>query len=153
MTADEFRRLALSLPEVVEGSHMGHADFRVGGKVFATLGYPDKRYGVTMLTPQDQDLLVKDHPRTFAPAAGAWGASGSTTILLRGASKRAVAIALEAAWRKRAPKGLSTESRGKRASSARRAAKDYLRIGSCTTRRCEARQRDSHGQRVVTFCE
>ena len=126
MTADEFRRLALSLPEVVEGSHMGHADFRVGGKVFATLGYPDKRYGVTMLTPQDQDLLVRDHPKTFARAAGAWGASGSTTVLLRGASKRAVAIALEAAWRKRAPKGLSTESHGKRASSARRAAKDYF---------------------------
>src|SRR5689334_1891948 len=74
MTADEFRRLALNLREVVEGSHMGHADFRVGGKVFATLGYPDERYGAIMLTPQDQDLLVKDHPKTFAPAAGAWGA-------------------------------------------------------------------------------
>jgi hypothetical protein len=124
MTADEFRRLALNLPEVVEGSHMGHADFRVGGKVFATLGYPDERYGAAMLTPQDQDLLVKDHPKTFAPAAGAWGASGSTHVLLRGASKRAVAIALEAAWRKRAPKGLSIESRGKRAPSAPRTAKD-----------------------------
>lgn len=123
MTADEFRRLALDLPGVVEGSHMGHADFRVGGKVFATLGYPDERYAAAMLTPQDQDLLVKDHPRTFAPAAGAWGASGSTTILLRGASKRAVGIALEAAWQKRAPKGLSTESRGKRAPSAPRSAK------------------------------
>ena len=124
MTADEFRRLALSLPEVVEGSHMGHADFRVAGKVFATLGYPNERYGVAMLTPQDQDLLVKDHPKTFAPAAGAWGASGSTTIILRGASKRAVGIALEAAWRKRAPKGLSTESRPKRAPSAPRPRKD-----------------------------
>src|SRR5678816_487575 len=95
MTADEFRRLALSFPEAAEGSHMGHADFRVGGKVFATLGYPNERYGVAMLTPQDQDLLVKDHPKTFAPAAGAWGASGSTHVLLRGASKRAVCLALE----------------------------------------------------------
>jgi hypothetical protein len=126
MTADEFRRMALSFPEVVEGSHMGHADFRVGGKVFATLGYPDERYGAAMLTPQDQDLLVQDHPKTFAPAAGAWGASGSTTIALRGASKRAVGIALEAAWRKRAPKGLSAESRGKRASSRRPAATDFF---------------------------
>ena len=129
MTADEFRRLALSLPEVVEGAHMGHADFRVGGKIFATLGYPNERYGAAMLTPQDQDLLVKDHPKTFAPAAGAWGASGSTTIILRGASKRAVGIALEAAWRKRAPKGLSTESRRKRAPSAPRtanSAKDFF---------------------------
>jgi hypothetical protein len=126
LTVDEFRRLALSFPEVVEGSHMGHADFRVGGKIFATLGYPNERYGAAMLTPEDQDLLVRDHPKTFAPAAGAWGASGSTTITLRGASKRAVGIALEAAWRKRAPKGLLTGSRGKRASSAPRAAKDFF---------------------------
>ena len=126
MTVDEFRRLALSLPETIEGSHMGHADFRVGGKVFATLGYPNERYGAAMLTPQDQDLLVRDYPKAFAPAAGAWGASGSTTIVLRGASKRAVGIALEAAWRKRAPKGLSAESHRKRAPSAPRTGKDHF---------------------------
>ena len=126
MTSDEFRRMALSHPDVIEGGHLGHADFRVGGKIFATLGHPNERYGAAMLTPQDQDLLVKDHPKTFAPAAGAWGATGSTTIMLRGASKRAVGIALEAAWRKRAPKGLSTESRRKRATSAPRVAKDFF---------------------------
>jgi hypothetical protein len=107
MTADEFRRIALSFPEAVEVSHMGHPDFRVGGKIFATLGYPNAGFGVVMITPQDQDLLVRDHPKTFAPAAGKWGASGSTTVALRGASKRAVAIALEAAWRKRAPTRLA----------------------------------------------
>lgn len=106
MTAAEFRRMASSLPEVVEGSHMGHADFRVGGKIFATLGYPSDQYGVVMVTPQDQDLLIRDHPKTFAPAPGKWGASGNTTVLLRGASKQAVAAALEAAWQKRAPKRL-----------------------------------------------
>jgi hypothetical protein len=108
MTAAEFRRMALSLPDVIEGSHMDHADFRVGGKIFATLGYPSDHFAVVMLSPQDQDLIMRDHPKTFAPAAGAWGASGSTTIVLRGASKRAVAIALEAAWRKRAPKRLAS---------------------------------------------
>src|SRR4030095_15513629 len=92
MTAEEFRRMALSLPETIEGSHMGHADFRVAGKVFATLGYPNERYGAAMLTPQDQDLLVRDHPKTFAPAAGAWGACGSTHVLLLGASKRTGAL-------------------------------------------------------------
>ena len=107
MTAAEFRRMALSLPEVVEGSHMGHADFRVGGKIFATLGYPSDRFAVVMLSPRDHDLITRDHPNSFAPAAGSWGASGSTTILLREASKRAVAAALEAAWRKRAPKRLA----------------------------------------------
>jgi hypothetical protein len=108
MTADEFRTIALSFPEATEGAHMGHADFRVGGKIFATLGYPNDAHGAVMITPQDQDLLVRDHPKTFQPAAGAWGAAGSTTVLLRGASKRAVKLAIEAAWRKRAPKRLLT---------------------------------------------
>lgn len=104
MTAAEFRRMALRLPEVVEASHMNHPDFRVAGKIFATLGYPSNRFGVVMLSPQDQDLMVRDYPKAFAPVRGSWGASGSTTVLLREAGKRAVAIALEAAWRKRAPK-------------------------------------------------
>jgi hypothetical protein len=108
MTAAEFRRIALSFPEAIEGSHMGHADFRVGGRIFATLGYPSDGFGVVMLSPQDQDLIVRDYPKAFAPAAGKWGASGSTTVLLRVAGKRAVTIALEAAWRKRARKRLAS---------------------------------------------
>jgi hypothetical protein len=106
MTTAEFRRIALALPEVIEGSHMGHADFRVGGKIFATLGYPNDTFAVVMLSPADQDLIVRDYPKTFAPVAGKWGASGSTTVLLRTAVKRAVELALESAWRKRAPKKL-----------------------------------------------
>ena len=107
MTPAEFRRLALRLPEAVEGAHMGHADFRVGGRIFATLGYPNAGFAVVMLSPQDQDLIVRDHPRAFAPVKGKWGASGSTTITLDAvgrASTAAVGAALEAAWRKRAPK-------------------------------------------------
>ena len=107
MTAAEFRRIALSFPEAVEGSHMGHQDFRVGGRIFATLGYPSDRFGVAVLSPQDQDLIVRDYPKAFAPVAGKWGASGSTTVLLHVASRRAVTLALEAAWRKRAPKRLA----------------------------------------------
>jgi hypothetical protein len=106
MTPDEFRQIALSLPEAIEASHMGHPDFRVGGKIFATLGYPTEAFGVVVLTPQDQQLIVRDYPKTFAPVRGKWGASGSTTVALRGASKRAISLALEAAWRKRAPKKL-----------------------------------------------
>jgi hypothetical protein len=104
MTADEFRRIALSFPDAIEASHMGHADFRVGGRIFATLGYPSDGFGVVMLSPADQDLIMRDHPKTFARAAGKWGASGSTTVALRGADTGAVTSALEAAWRKRAPK-------------------------------------------------
>ena len=108
MTANEFRRLALRLPETTEGKHMGHPDFRVAGKIFATLGYPDKRYAVVRLTPHDQQLISRDHPESFSPVKGGWGAGGATTILLSEAKKRVVSIALEAAWRKTAPKKLAT---------------------------------------------
>ncbi len=81
---------------------MGHPDFRVSGKIFATLGYPTAGSATIMLAPLDQDLLLQSHPDVFAPAAGAWGRAGSTTVLLRAASRRAVALALESAWKRRA---------------------------------------------------
>ena len=104
MKLEQARRFALSLPEAIEAPHHEASSFRVGGKIFATLGYPDHRCAVVMLTPQDQDLLVRDYPKAFSPVAGKWGASGSTTVTLRSPTKRAVTLALDAAWRKRAPK-------------------------------------------------
>ncbi len=98
--------MALALPGTTEAPHHERTSFRVGGKIFATLGYPDERFAVVMLTPQDQDLVVRDHPTIFAPAAGKWGASGSTTVTLRDASAHVVASALEAAWLRRAPRRL-----------------------------------------------
>ena len=109
MTSADFRRLALALPEAQEKAHMGHPDFRVGGKIFATLGYPDARFGTVMVSPQDQDLLIRDHPKAFIPASGAWGHAGATSVLLRVAPRRAVTAALEAAWRRRAPKKLAAK--------------------------------------------
>jgi hypothetical protein len=106
MTPAEFRRIALSLPEVAEASHMGQPDFRVGGKIFATLGYPGESFGVVMLSPQDQDFFVRNHPKAFAPVKGGWGKAGATTVTLRAATRRVGTIALEAAWQKRAPKRL-----------------------------------------------
>lgn len=113
MTPAQFRRIALAFPGVVEGSHMGHADFRVGKRIFATLGHPDDRFAVVMLTPADQDLIVRDHPESFAPVKGAWGASGSTTVTLAKARVRAATAALEAAWRRRAPKTALAEFDGR----------------------------------------
>lgn len=109
MTADDFRRMALSLPGATEGAHMGHPDFRVGGKIFATLGYPDKGHAVVRLKPHDQQLISRDHPKAFAPVPGSWGSGGATTVLLRAARKGVVSIALEAAWRKTAPKRLAAQ--------------------------------------------
>lgn len=106
MTLGEFRRIALSLPEVTEASHMGHPDFRAGGKVFAALGYPSDSVGVVMLSPQDQDFFVRSHPKAFAPVKGGWGKAGATTVTLRAATRRIGNVALEAAWQRRAPKRL-----------------------------------------------
>ena len=106
MTAAEFRRIALNLPEVVESEHMSHPDFRVGGKIFATLGYPDEEHGMVILPPEEQARLVKAYPKIFSPAKGAWGKNGSTTVRLDGIDKATLVAVMSMAWRKRAPKGL-----------------------------------------------
>jgi hypothetical protein len=82
MTANQFRKLALSLPEVVEAAHLHHPDFRVRNKIFATLGYPDERCGMVRLTPDQQAEVLEAEPETFRPAAGAWGRRGSTVVVL-----------------------------------------------------------------------
>jgi hypothetical protein len=109
MTANDFRRLALALPEAVESAHMDHPDFRVAGKVFATLGYPDKSWGMVKLTPEQQHYFSKDHPDVFVPAKGAWGRKGATCVLLRAAKKPIVEKVLRAAWLNM-PKRLATRS-------------------------------------------
>ena len=104
MTSNEFRKMALDLPEVVESSHMNHPDFRVGGKIFATLGYPDSGVGMVKVTPDEQELFVQIEPEGFQPVKGGWGRQGATHVRLRSAKKSTVREALLAAWRLRAPK-------------------------------------------------
>src|SRR5947207_2267121 len=86
MTADDFRKLALELPDAVEGGHMGHPDFRVGGKIFATLG-PDGDWAMVKLTPFEQESAMRKEPEIFSPGPGAWGARGATVVQLRAAKK------------------------------------------------------------------
>jgi hypothetical protein len=107
MTADDFRRLALSFPETSERFHMDHPDFRVAGKIFATLGYPDEDCGMIKLTPVEQEIFIKAHPKVFDPCAGAWGRRGATSVRLKLARKHTVRRALLAAWRLAAPKRLT----------------------------------------------
>jgi hypothetical protein len=94
------------MPQASESSHMGHPDFRVGGKIFATLGYPDKHHGMVILPPEEQELLVRSNPAAFSPAAGAWGRSGSTCMCLKAIDAATLRRVMEIAWRKRAPKSL-----------------------------------------------
>jgi hypothetical protein len=111
VTADAFRRLALSLPEATEGSHMGHADFRVRGKVFATLGYPDATKAVVRINSAQQDMLSRAEPEAFTPVPGGWGSRGATIITLRKAKKAATLDAPRMAWKNNAPKSLLAEAR------------------------------------------
>jgi len=106
MTASDFRKLALGFPEAVEASHMNHPDFRVGGKIFATLGYPSKAWAMVKLTPAQQKGFMSDAPKAFEPCAGAWGRQGATGVHLSVASRTAVREALRLAWTNTAPKRL-----------------------------------------------
>jgi hypothetical protein len=98
MTPDDFRRLVLALEGAEESAHMGHPDFRLGGKIFATLGYPDGGWAMVRLPPEQQQLFVEAHPGLFAPVKGAWGMQGATTIQLGDAAPEVVETALRAAW-------------------------------------------------------
>lgn len=97
MTADKFRSLALALPTAFESAHMGHADFRIEGKIFASLGYPDESFGMVKLTPEQQRSFMKKAPGVFDPCAGAWGRGGATSVHLSVARVEMLRAALEAA--------------------------------------------------------
>jgi hypothetical protein len=110
LTAASFRRIALSLPEAAEGSHFGNVDFRVGGKIFATLSLVSEGYGVLMLTPDQQAGMVEDEPEIFSPVPGGWGRMGSTRVLLKKVPPDILEAALRTAWLRRAPKRLLRET-------------------------------------------
>jgi hypothetical protein len=112
MTTDDFRQLALSLPEAAESAHMGHPDFRVGGRIFATLGVPDDQWAMVKLTPEQQAEYVNANPNVFAPVKGSWGRRGCTNVLLKTVSKSAALAALVSAWRNVAPKGVAASYDG-----------------------------------------
>lgn len=105
MTPAGFRRIVLGLEDAVEQAHHGHPDFRVGGRIFATLGYPDKQWGMVVLTPDQQRRFVRDYPDVFVPAAGAWGAQGSTTVRLAKIDEEVLGEALTLARRNAVDKG------------------------------------------------
>jgi len=104
MNAADFRRIALSLDGAAEGSHMGAADFRVGGRIFATLASEKQGYGNLMLTPELQADFVRELPQVFLPIPGGWGRMGATHIRLAKTSEDVLAGALRTAWKLRVEK-------------------------------------------------
>ena|SRR5437667_3705842 len=97
MTVAEFRKLALEIPTSIERAHMNHPDFRVAGKIFASLGGPDKNCGMVKLTPEQQRAFIEKAPKVFKPCSGAWGRQGYTNVYLAIADPSIVRTALDAA--------------------------------------------------------
>ena len=116
-TADDFRRIAVGMKDASEGAHMGHPDFRVNGRIFATL-HADLRWGMVILTPEQQQAFVKDLPGTFVPENGAWGRQGCTAVRLEAADEEIIGEALTLAWQNTVAKRPAT--RQKRAQAPRR---------------------------------
>ncbi|HEV8148447.1 MAG TPA: MmcQ/YjbR family DNA-binding protein [Bryobacteraceae bacterium] len=113
MKPADFRRIALSLPGAEEGSHMGAPDFRVGGRIFATLASQKQGYGNLMLTPEQQASFIGELPEIFVPIAGGWGRMGMTHIRLAAANEDVLTGALRTAWKERVDRNAKT-SRAKR---------------------------------------
>ena len=117
MTPAGFRRIALALDGAIESAHHGHPDFRVGGGIFATLGYPDKQCGVVMLTPEQQRQVMRTHTLAFAPVKGKWGEAGATVVHLAAVDEETLGETLTLAWQNRAarperqPKGATARMR------------------------------------------
>ncbi len=108
MNASDFRRIALSIEGSEEGSHMGATDFRVGGRIFATLASVKQGYGNLMLTPEHQAEFVAERPDLFLPVAGAWGRNGATHLRLALANEDVLTGALQTAWKLRIEKNKTT---------------------------------------------
>ena len=113
MTGEGFRQLALSMKDATEGSHFGNADFRVGGRIFATLSLESQGYGVLILTPEQQAGMVEDAPEVFSPVPGGWGRNGSTRVLLAMVAPGVLEAALQTAWQNR----IAKNSRSKKKAS------------------------------------
>lgn len=122
ITPDEFTELALGLEGAEAGAHMGATDFRVGGRIFATLASVQNGYGNLMLSPEMQAAFIEDAPDLFLPVQGGWGRMGATHLRLAAATRDQAAGALEAAWRLRVEKNAATraKARSPRARSAPR---------------------------------
>ena len=121
MRANDFRRIALGMEGAVEGAHMGHPDFRVNNRIFATLHH-DPAFAMVALTPDQQEQFTSAHPDAFAPEAGAWGRAGSTRVRLAAVHEETLGEAVTLAWQNAVNKGPSP-TRKRSAKPVRRSGK------------------------------
>jgi hypothetical protein len=128
MNAADFKRIALSLEGAEQGSHMGATDFRVGGRIFATLASVKEGFGNLMLTPEQQAAFVAEEPEIFVPIAGGWGRMGCTHIRLAKANEDLMAGALRTAWKLRMEKNAKAGPKRSTRPSAERKAGEKKRV-------------------------
>ncbi len=112
-SAEDFRRIALGMENAIESAHMGHPDFRVNGRIFATL-HPDQQWGMVKLTPDQQQKFVRENPATFVPENGAWGRQGCTGMRLDSVDEDTLGEAITLAWQNTAKKRVVERSKPKR---------------------------------------
>ncbi len=124
MNADDFRRIALSFEGAEECSHMGQPDFRVGGRIFATLASAGQGYGNLMLTLEQQTAFLEELPEVFVPIAGGWGRMGMTHIRLAVAKEDVLAGALRTAWKLRLEKNAKSGKKSGVRAAHKQAAKN-----------------------------
>ncbi|MGB2713205.1 MAG: MmcQ/YjbR family DNA-binding protein [Vicinamibacterales bacterium] len=122
LTAHDFRRIALGMKDAIEAAHMGHPDFRVNGRIFATL-HADNQWGMVNLTPEQQQQFMHDAPRVFVPESGAWGRQGCTAVRLDAVDEETLGEALTLAWQNtvtRAAAARKSNRKSKRAPRSRK---------------------------------
>ena len=119
MKAQDFRRIALGMANAIEGAHMDHPDFRVDGRIFATL-HPDDKHGMVKLPPDQQQRFVEEHPRAFVPENGAWGRQGCTRVRLDAIDEETLGEAMTLAWRDTMEKRAAGRSNSTRPASRRK---------------------------------
>lgn len=113
LSADDFRRIALGMDDAMESAHMGHPDYRVNGRIFATL-HPDHKWGMVKLTPDQQQKFVRENPATFVPENGAWGRQGCTSVRLDSVDEETLGEAITLAWQNTAQKRVAGRPKPKR---------------------------------------
>jgi hypothetical protein len=126
MNHQDFRRIVLALSDAVEGAHMGHPDFRVKNRIFATI-HPDPTHGMVKLTPDQQQVFVQDFPQIFAPENGAWGRAGCTRVTFAEADDEVIGEATTLAWKNAMQDHVARGSKRTRATSRRPAQKTQKR--------------------------
>jgi hypothetical protein len=133
LTANDFRRIALGMEGAIEGAHMGHPDFRVNNRIFATLHDGD-RFGMVALSPEDQAMFIRSRPSAFEPESGAWGLQGCTRVHIDSVDEDALGEAMTLAWRRAVAKPATKRARATSAATRKIAPKPRTAAAGARTR-------------------